>query len=57
MPWERAQVAKSLAVTFDLAVVHHVVDDEIVEGYDHTHCGWGLVLAVPNRAFNESRPK
>jgi hypothetical protein len=44
-------------VTFDLAVVHHVVDDEIVEGYDHTHCGWGLVSAVPNRAFNESRPK
>jgi hypothetical protein len=57
VPWVRAQVVKSLAVTFDLAVAHIVVDDENVEGYDQTHYGWALVLAVPNRAFNESRSK
>lgn len=42
---------------FYLAVVHHVVDDEKGDSYDRTHYGSTMVLAVPNRAFNESRPK
>lgn len=38
-----------------LAVVHHVADDETGEGYDRTHYGSTMVLAIPNQAINASR--